>query len=125
MFVGEIHVSQGFFNAFLHELRHFVQLQLAEFFRYQVRLLARGFFIFLRVDRFQHGGDIADMFPWAHGKGIAIPVNYATLPSCLREKVSEDFIKPDALVRDDQPYSYAKHTPFREKSRLSSVLRAK
>ena len=32
VFIREIHVGQRFFHAFLHELRHLVQLQRAEFF---------------------------------------------------------------------------------------------
>ena len=106
MFVWKIHVGQSFFNTFLYELRYLVQLRFAEFFRYQKRLLARGLFIFLCVDRFQHGGDIADMFPRAHGESVAIPVNNTTLLFRFREKVSEDFIKPNALVRDDQSYAF-------------------
>ena len=106
MLVREVHVGQGLFHAVLHELRHLFQFQFAEFGRHQCRFLARGLFIFLRVDRLQHCGDLSDMFPRALRESIAIPVNHAALPFRLREEVAEDFIQPAALVRNDQPHPF-------------------
>ena len=117
MLVWEIHVGQSLFNAFFHELRHLLQLQLAEFFRHQRRFLARGLFIFLRMDRFQHGGDITDMFPRALGKGVAIPVHHTALPLRPRKEVSEDFIQAETLVRDDQSPPFKPHS-FRYRRKL-------
>ena len=67
---------------------------------------ARGLFIFLRVDRLQHGGNFTDMFPRAQIENVAIPMDHAALPFCLREEVPDDFVQAEAFIRNDQPHAF-------------------
>ena len=106
VFIREIHVGQRFLHAFLHKIRSLFQLHLAKLFHDQDRFRARGLFIFLRVDRLQHGGNFADMFPRAQVENVAIPMDHAALPFRLREEVPDDFIQTKAFVRNDQPHTF-------------------
>ena len=106
VFIWKIHVGQGLLHAFLHKLRRLFQLHSAKLFHYQARFRARGLFIFLRVDRLQHGGYFTDMFPRAQIENVAIPMDHAALPFCLREEVPDDFVQAEAFIRNDQPHAF-------------------
>ena len=85
-------------TARFHDFGCFLQTKLSKLFHNLCRFLAGGFLVFLRMNGFEHQGDIFGFASWDGVEHITVKVHHATLPLRLWVKFAQRFQKAKAFV---------------------------
>ena len=105
VFGRKIHVSQGFANAFLNLLGCGQELHFAELGCNGRRLFLSCFFALLRMDCFEHQGNLLHLSLWRHREDVPVKMDRAALVFGFRKDHRDAFQHTKALIADNETHA--------------------